>query len=407
MSQRHRQSLVRHLEAKRAIRSTAVRDAFLEVPREVFVPSVTDELGIAAVYRDAAYPTKTDADGYAISSSSQPGIMAEMLEELRLSAGHRVLEIGAGTGYNAALLSVLVGQSGDVTSLELDPDVARRAGQALSSIGRRATVVATDGRAGWDAKAPYDRIVVTASSLDVPYAFLDQLKEGGLLVMPLRLSDSVPFRQVVVTFERVGQRLASVSVVHGGFMRLRDRPDDPSLPWPVSEVVETRDGTKRVLASLSGSTWGTLSADQRSRFLALMLSKPRSRDAGVRAAGRSQWGLESFLALAMPEEQLVGCTRTDLMNLLLYATALPAVIDTSSALSLAHLGGKKTISRIEAYGGHGAERLLRQTVNEWRTRRRPDVSRLGVEVAFGRRATGRAAWRTKRRASSVLLFDWH
>jgi protein-L-isoaspartate(D-aspartate) O-methyltransferase len=406
MSRRHRQSLVRHLEANRAIRSAAVRDAFLQVPREAFVPSVAKQIGIAAAYRDEAYPTKTDADGYAISSSSQPGIMAAMLEELRLSAGDRVLEVGAGTGYNAALLSVLVGQGGDVTSLELDPDVARRAKQALDEIGRRGTIVAADGRAGWDAKAPYDRIVVTASSLDVPHAFLDQLKEGGLLVMPLRLSDSVPFRQIVVTFKRVGQRLRSVSVIHGGFMRLRSRPDDPSLPWPVSEVVETRDGTKSVLASLSGSTWGTLSPDHRSRLLALMLSNPRSRDAGIRATGRSQWGLESFLALAVPEEQLVGCTRTDLTNLLLYATALPAVIDTSGALSLAHLGGKKTISRIEAYGGHGAERLLRQTVNEWRTRRRPDVSRLGVEVVFGSRATIRAAWRTKRRGSSILLFDW-
>jgi protein-L-isoaspartate(D-aspartate) O-methyltransferase len=407
MSRRYRQALVKQLEANHVIHSPTVRDAFLHVPREAFLPGVANELGIAAVYRDEAYPTKTDADGYAISSSSQPGIMAAMLEELRLSAGHRVLEVGAGTGYNAALLSVLVGQRGDVTSLELDPDVAGQATRALDAVGHRARVVTADGREGWKSRAPYDRIVVTASSLDVPYAFLDQLKEGGLLVMPLRLSDAVPFRQIVVTFERVALRLKSVSVIHGGFMRLRSRPDDPSLPWPVSEVVETRGGTKRVLASLSGSTWGTLSADDRSRLLTLMLSKPRSRDAGVRAAGRSQWGLESFLALAVPEEQLVGCTRTDLMNLLLYATALPGVIDTSGALSLAHLGGKKTISRIEAYGGQGAERLLKQTVNEWRARRRPDVSRLCVEVVFGSRATIRAAWRTKRRGSRVLLFDWH
>ncbi len=258
-----------------------------------------------------------------------------------------------------------------------------------------------------EAERPYDRIIVTASSLDVPRAFLDQLKEGGLLVIPLRLSDAVPFRQIVVTLERVRRRLRSVSVIHGGFMRLRSRPDDSSLPWPVSEVVETRDGTRRVLASLSGSTWGTLSEDEQSRLLALMLSKPRSRRIGIRASGRSQWGLESFLALAVPEEQLVGCTRADLMNLLFFATALPAVIDVRNGLSLAHLGGRKTISRIEAYGGHSAERLLGRVVEEWLHQRKPDVSRLNVEVAYGGRASMREAWRTRRRGSTVLLFDWY
>jgi hypothetical protein len=259
---------------------------------------------------------------------------------------------------------------------------------------------------GWEKSAPYDRIVVTASSLDVPRAFRDQLKQGGLLVMPLRLSDAVPFRQIVVAFERVGRRLKSVSVIPGGFMRMRSQPDDPSLPWPVSEVVETRGGSRRVVASLSGSTWGALPEDLRSRLLALLLSKPRSRELGVRAKGKAQWALESFLALAVPEEQLVGCTRADLTNLLLYATAFPAVIDERGGLSLAHLGGKSTLSRIEAYGGRGGERMLVQMVDDWRTRRRPSVSRLRVEVAFGRRTSIREAWRTRRRGSSTLLFDW-
>ncbi len=96
MSKRYRHGLVRQLEVARVIRSAAVRDAFLKVPREVFLPGVADEHGIATVYRDEAYPTKTDEHGHAVSSSSQPGIMASMLEELRVSPGHRVLEVGAG-----------------------------------------------------------------------------------------------------------------------------------------------------------------------------------------------------------------------------------------------------------------------------------------------------------------------
>src|SRR5436190_17433440 len=158
MSRRHRQRLVSQLRTSAAIRSTAVRDAFLQVPREIFIPSVADEQGIAAVYRDEAYPTKIDELGHAISSSSQPGIMASMLEELRVSPGHRVLEVGAGTGYNAALLSFLVGRTGRVTSVELDPGVARQARRAVRAAGERATVVVADGRSGWEPNAPYDRI---------------------------------------------------------------------------------------------------------------------------------------------------------------------------------------------------------------------------------------------------------
>ena len=405
MSDRYRRALVERLQATDAIRGTDVRAAFLEVPRESFLPGVAEEHGVEAVYRDEAYPTKTDVQGNAISSSSQPGIMASMLEALNVSPGLKVLEIGTGTGYNAALLSRLVGPKGRVTSVELDRDVARTARRVLGTGGYRVNVVVGDGRHGWTRGAPYDRIIVTASSLDVPAAFLHQLQEGGLIVMPLRLSDTVPFRQVVVAFQRRGRRLRSVSVIHGGFMRLRERPEDPSVPWPVWEVAEARDATRRVVASLTGPTLDTLSPDERRQMLGLIVSTPRSERIGIRASGRSQWGLETFLVLAVPEDRLVGCTRSDLEHLLFYSTALPGVIDVSGAPSLAHLGGGKTISRILAYGGRAAERLLSAFVDEWCERGRPDVSRLRVEVLYDRRPS-RPAWRTKRQGSSTLLFDW-
>ena len=380
-----------------------MRVAFLEVPREHFIPEVAERLGIAAVYRDEAYPTKTDPRGDAISSSSQPGIMASMLEELSVLPGHRILEVGAGTGYNAALLRALVGPNGRVTSVELDPELASRARLAVRAARRRANIVAGDGRDGWATNAPYDRIIVTASSLDVPLPLLEQLNEGGLLVMPLRLTDAVPFRQIVVTLRRVGDRLRSVSVIHGGFMRLRDRPDDPSLPWPVSKVTETRDGTDRTLASLSGSTWGRLSEAVRRDVLALMLSQPRSRPVGIRASGWQQWGLESFIVVAAPEELLVGCTREDVNGLLFFGTALPGIIDADGS-GLAHLAGTRSISRLDAYGNEGAEQLLADLVGEWRRRGRPRVARLAVEVSYGR--SRREAWRSKRRGSSLISFDY-
>ncbi len=403
-SAEQRRLLVDKLEAASVIRSDAVREAFLTVPREVFIPVVAQERGIAAAYEDEAYPTKTDRHGDAISSSSQPQIMALMLEALRLAPGQRILEIGAGTGYNAALISAIVGRKGRVTSVEIDPRIAEGAHAAVLAVGQRANVVAGDGRNGWEQDAPYDAIVATASSLDVPRAFLDQLREGGVLVMPLRITDALPFRQLVVVFERSGLLLRSVDVITGGFMRMRERPDDPSLPWPEVTVKETRDTSERTVASLSGSTLSMLSRDVRMRLLGLLLSRPRSRDLGIRISGRSQWDLESFITLAAPEDRLLGCFREDLAHLLLFSTALPAIVDPDGP-GLAYLAGAKTITRIDAHGDRRAERLLEQLVRQWLRWKRPAVSQLGIEVAQSRPRIS-DHWRTIGRGSCFISYDW-
>jgi protein-L-isoaspartate(D-aspartate) O-methyltransferase len=403
VSQRFRQRLVRQLRSAAAIRTTSVGDAFLGVRRELFIPEVARRLGIEAVYRDEAFPTKTDARGDAISSSSQPQIMAQMLEELHPQPGHRVLEIGTGTGYNAALLRVLVGPRGRVTSIELDPDVARKARRALRSAGQSAKVVVGDGRGGWERGAPYDRIIVTASSLDVPRAFHEQLVEDGLLVVPLRLTDAFPFRQVVVAFKRAGRGFRSVAVIHGGFMRLRGRPEDASIPWPISKVVHDRDGSDSTLVSVGGSSWGRLTEEQRQRLLALLLLPHRSRSLGLRASGWRQWELETFVCLAVPEEILVGCTRADMDRLPFFGTALPGIADAVGG-GVAHLGGGTAVSRVEGYGDPGAERLLANVVRRWRRRGEPGVTRLAIGVSFT--GSPSKAWRTVKRGSSVLSFDY-
>jgi protein-L-isoaspartate(D-aspartate) O-methyltransferase len=398
-----RRRLVGKLESASAIRSDAVRDAFLTVPREIFIPAVADEQGIGAVYEDEAYPTKTDQRGDPISSSSQPQIMALMLEALRLAPAQRILEVGAGTGYNAALISAIVGPRGRVTSIELDPDIAADARGAVAEAGQRANIAVGDGRNGWERGAPYDAIIATASSLEIPRAFLDQLREGGLLVLPLRITDALPFRQLVVTFERSGHRLRSVAVIPGGFMRMRDRPDDPSVPWAAGKIVEIRSGIEQTVAALSGSTLSHLSPDSRRRLLGLMMSRPRSRDLGIRVSGRRQWDLESFIALAVPEGRLVGCVRDDLSDVLLFSTAVPAILDRDGK-GLACLAGAKTITRIDAYGGHAPERLLHEAVGTWLRWERPGVGQLRIEVTYAQPRTKH--WRTNRRGSCFVSYDW-
>src|SRR5687767_1266842 len=107
-STRLRRQLVEQLETSGCLRSPEIRRAFLAVPREQFLPDVAEREGLGRVYQDQAIVTLRDARGIPASSSSQPSMMVAMLEQLDLRRGHDVLEIGAGTGYNAALLARIV-----------------------------------------------------------------------------------------------------------------------------------------------------------------------------------------------------------------------------------------------------------------------------------------------------------
>lgn len=214
-SERLRRQLTADLHAKGVLASTNVEAAFHAVARERFVAEAMGDGGLEAVYRDDAILTKRDAQGMPISSSSQPAIMAKMLELLDVWPGAGVLEIGAGTGYNAALLAHLAGPSGKVTSIDIDQELARRARRALRDAGVSATVVAGDGRQGHPPSAPFDRIIVTASGDEIPRAWLQQLSDGGRLVLPVRLDPERSAIQLIAVLERRGAKLRSVGQTRG------------------------------------------------------------------------------------------------------------------------------------------------------------------------------------------------
>jgi protein-L-isoaspartate(D-aspartate) O-methyltransferase len=216
-----RQRLVAQLRRAGTLTGPAVERAFLVVPRELFVAPAAARQGLEWVYRDRAIVTERDARGRPTSSSSQPSIMAVMLEQLDVRPGQEVLEVGAGSGYNAALLATLVGVGGLVVSVELDEEVARSARAALARGGYPVQVVTADGWHGWPAQAPFDRIIVTASTDDVAGAWFDQLAVDGRLVLPLRFSRRWFLPQAVVTLRRTALGLESVAVVPGAFMGLR------------------------------------------------------------------------------------------------------------------------------------------------------------------------------------------
>jgi protein-L-isoaspartate(D-aspartate) O-methyltransferase len=159
-----RAGLVDELRELRAIRSDRVAEAFRKVPRHLFAPGAS--LGLA--YANDVVIIKRDGRGVAMSSVSAPRIQALMLEQAQLGPGMRCLEIGSG-GYNAALMAELVGGDGEVTTVDIDPEVVGRARRCLADAGYpRVNVVLADGEQGAAEHAPYDRVIVTAGAWDIP-----------------------------------------------------------------------------------------------------------------------------------------------------------------------------------------------------------------------------------------------
>src|SRR4051812_10214868 len=139
------QVMVDRLKNGGAIHTALIEEAFRAVPRHLFVPETT----IQIAYTDTYIVTR-ERDGKAISSSSQPTIMAMMLEMLQLQPGQRVLEIGAGTGYNAALMAHIVGETGEVVTIDIDEDIVQDARAHLQEAGiKNMQAKCLDGSLGW------------------------------------------------------------------------------------------------------------------------------------------------------------------------------------------------------------------------------------------------------------------
>jgi protein-L-isoaspartate(D-aspartate) O-methyltransferase len=227
--QQLRDRLLAGLRSKELLRDDRVADALATVPRHLFLPGIEPE----EAYADEAVVTKRDAGGQPVSSASQPAIVALMLEQLDVRPGQRVLEIGAGTGYNAALLAHLAGPSGHVTTVDLDEDIVAEAREHLAAAGAgQVEVVQADGGLGWAPGAPYDRIILTVGAPDIMPGWATQLAAGGRLVLPLSLRAGL---QYAVAFDQAGDHLDSVSVLPCGFMRLRGAFAEEQPP-PLSDA---------------------------------------------------------------------------------------------------------------------------------------------------------------------------
>lgn len=211
----YRERLVEQLRAQ-GIEDLAVLHAVGETPRHLFVPEALR----GRAYEDTALPI-----GRA-QTISQPATQARYLTTLRLTGRERVLEIGTGSGYQAALLAHLTAQ---VFTVERFADLARAARTALDAAGiTNVTVLVGDGSLGWRPYAPYDAILVAAAGPEVPRPLMEQLVDGGSLIMPL----SGPAGQELVRLTRRGSEIVRERIGDARFVPLIGRHGFPEPPPP-------------------------------------------------------------------------------------------------------------------------------------------------------------------------------
>ncbi|WP_394329286.1 methyltransferase, FxLD system [Nocardiopsis sp. CNR-923] len=235
-----RHALVDQLRSQGHIHTTRVAKTFRAVPRHTFVPNAPLEDAYAP---GMTVSIKDNDDGRSISCASAPRIVAMMLEQAALEPGMRVLELGTGTGYNAALLAHLVGPTGQVVTIDVDPDVTDHATDRLKDTRvDNAQVVLGDGALGHPDGAPYDRIIATVGSHQIPAAWVNQLADDGRLIAPVRIAGDVN-RSIV--FERDGDHWVSVDSELATFMPLRDSIGDDTRTY----VPVTEDGAVTIQAN--------------------------------------------------------------------------------------------------------------------------------------------------------------
>jgi protein-L-isoaspartate(D-aspartate) O-methyltransferase len=382
-----RDRLVDQVLATSGIRDERIAAALRDVPRHLFLPHLPPQ----EAYLDDAIVTKRDADGQPISSSSQPAIMAIMLDQLTLSPGQRVLEIGAGTGYNAALMRHIVGPSGAVISVDIEPDLVDGAREHLASAGYPdVTVVAADGADGYPPGAPYDRVIATVGVSDLAPAWLDQAGRGARIVVPLDVRGS----QLAVAFGRSGSggHWVSRSVAPCGFMRMRG-----SLAGPERTVV-LQPGLSVMLPD--GLTLADGHEADGAALAAFLDAPPAEFATGVRTSSLQVfWGLGLWLATrdrrscGVAEDRSAGEGQSRLARAPLRGGAMLAtagIVDsggiavlTAEQLTLAAEGRTGQLALEAAgFGPHGADlaAALAGQVQAWDQAGQPGAARLHVDA---------------------------
>jgi protein-L-isoaspartate(D-aspartate) O-methyltransferase len=261
-ARRNSERLVEQLVTNGALSSPEWRKVFPRVPRHVFAPQfrLPENYGgltlngrneqqqdgwLRSVYANEPLLTAFGDDGALLSTCSSPTVVARMVEALDVATGHSVLEIGTGTGWNAGLLAERLG-SDAVTSIDVDPAYIEAARERLAFLGLHPTLALADGYAGYPERGPYDRIIATCAVRQIPPAWLQQVRTGGVILADIRGSFAGGVARITRTAD--GGAIGSFLRTGGAFMPLRSpeshAPDDTQVSALIPRMSDA-NGEKR------------------------------------------------------------------------------------------------------------------------------------------------------------------
>lgn len=384
-----RNILVEDLVERGAIISQTARQAFEKVPRHLFVPRVD----VATAYADHPVFIRWDQET-PISSSTQPTMMAIMIEQLRLEAGSRVLEIGAATGYNAAILAHIVGDSGSVVTMDIDQDIVDEAAGNLSRTGYgNVKCICGDGFEGFSANQPYDRIIVTVGAHDVSPHWVDQLSDGGIMVVPVWFKG----HSLSVALEKRGGELRGLSASPCTFIPIRGI-------WQRTEgyfaIGDPADDSLQITVGLD---WDD--QDYRRNLGLLFAQNARLREAGRSLEGQFYTqdifsGLYMFLKVHPGIVSVYSSSENTLFRGFGYALV---DVDSMSAAVLSDAYPEQIV----VYGDDAACDQLIELLDQWDQIGHPSIRDLRISALFsppGFHPEGR--WIIDKRSAYTWVLSW-
>jgi protein-L-isoaspartate(D-aspartate) O-methyltransferase len=310
--------------------SQATEKAFLETPRHLFVKRYRLEASaewcevnesnleqhLPILYRNHALTLLGDTDDSIRSTISQPSLVLYMLDLLKLEPGQKVFELGAGSGWNAALMGHIVGLEGRVYSLEIIPEMVKTASEAIASLGiKNVEIIQGDGGGGYATGAPFDRAVFTAGSYDVPRHFYEQVKNGGLLLIVIKNEGG---GDCLFLLRKAEDHFESITALPCGFISMTGRYSIDSLdPVALETLPEWAELKEREISRRPfwwggkglGFIWRTLSIRSflsiiEPLFKTFKVSKTEKRGFDEHFFGL--WDKENLSLVVAREDQLIA-----------------------------------------------------------------------------------------------------
>lgn len=367
--------------------SLATEKAFLETPRHAFVSRyrewgtrVWHEINpgnlnehLAMLYASRVLIIFGENDEDIPSTISEPIFVLRMLDMLRLEPGHRVFELGAGSGWNAALMGSIVGPGGHVFSLEIIPELAQRASKTIKTLGiETVSIIEADGGDGYAPGAPYDRATFTAGTYDLPRAFHEQIKQDGLLLVVIKSEGG---GDTLFILRKVGDHFESMDSMQCGFVSMAGKYRVDGCDPIELETISEWEALKHQELSRTPFWWGGKGKDS--------------------FAWRTL-GIRSFLGITEPLYQAFKTRKTKEMP---YEEHYFGLWDKSgSSLVLAK------DDCLISYGNIGARERLIQDIEHWVHLGMPTPSSLALRIYpidFSL-AAGTNQWLVKRAESQFL-----